>query len=58
MELVADWNRLVTCYCGKTKVVSRRDPSKDRWVVCSLECWNKMVDEGNAEPGSLMRSYG
>jgi hypothetical protein len=50
-----DFNRLVPCYCGKTKVVSRRDPSKDRYVVCSRECWDRMVSEGNQETGSLLR---
>ena len=53
-----DWNRLVRCYCGKTDVVSRRDPSKDKYVVCSQECWTKMVDEGRPEPGSLLRHHG
>jgi hypothetical protein len=49
------WEREVTCYCGERKVVSRRDPSKDKYVVCSRGCWEKMVDEGNHEPGSLLR---
>jgi hypothetical protein len=53
-----DWNRLVQCYCGSTKVVSRRAPIYDKYVVCSLGCWNKMVNEGNQEPGSLLRNHG
>lgn len=50
-----DFNRLVSCYCGKTNVVTRRDPSKDKYVVCSRECWDRMVDEGNQESGALIR---
>lgn len=50
-----DWNRLVTCYCGKTQVVSRRDPVFDPYVVCSQECWTRMVQDGKHEPGALLR---
>jgi len=50
-----DWEREVPCYCGKSKVVTRRDPSKDKYAVCSTGCWNKMVQEGNSEPGALLR---
>lgn len=50
-----DWEREITCYCGGNKVVTRRDPSKDRYACCSIGCWDSMVRDGNHEPGSLMR---
>lgn len=50
-----DWEREVTCYCGGSRVVTRRDPSKDKYAVCSLGCWTRMIKEGNNEPGSLFR---
>lgn len=50
-----DFNRLAPCYCGKTTVVSRRDPVFDKYVVCSRECWDRMVEQGNHEPGALIR---
>lgn len=51
--LEPEWEREVKCYCGDRMVTSRRDPSKDKYVVCSHDCWSKMVSEGNSEPGSL-----
>jgi hypothetical protein len=50
-----EWEREVPCYCGYTKVVTRRPPAYDRYAVCSVGCWSKMVREGNEEPGSLLR---
>lgn len=58
MDLVADWEREVPCYCGNRVVTSRRPPVFDKYVVCSKGCWDKMVAEGNHEPGSLMREHG
>lgn len=52
---VADFDRQVTCYCGRAMVVSRRDPSKDRYAVCSSGCWDSMVNDGNHELGTLFR---
>jgi hypothetical protein len=49
------WEREVPCYCGRSLVVTRRDPSKDKYIVCSQGCWDKMLTEGNQEPGSLFR---
>lgn len=49
------WEREARCYCGASEVVTRRDPSKDKYIVCSQGCWDKMVREGNQEPGSLFR---
>ena len=46
--------RYVRCYCGKTAVATRRDPSKDRYAVCSFSCWEDMVRDGKNEPGTLM----
>jgi hypothetical protein len=58
-EFIPDlgWQREVPCYCRKSMVVSRRDPSKDKYAVCSSGCWDKMVQDGNQEPGSLLREY-
>lgn len=55
MDIPVEWEREVSCFCGSTKVVTRRDPSKDKYAVCSLGCWEKLVAEGKNEPGSLMR---
>jgi hypothetical protein len=51
------FERQVLCYCKTTMVISRRDPSKDRWAVCSVGCWEKMLNEGMHEPGSLYREW-
>lgn len=53
--MMTEWEREVVCYCKSTKVVSRMAPSKDRYVVCSQGCWDRMVQDGNHERGSLMR---
>lgn len=57
LDLVADWEREVPCYGCARIVTSRRPPAYDRYVVCSRGCWDKMVDDGNHEPGSLLREY-
>lgn len=54
-ESEPEWERQVACYCGERIVTTRRDPSKDRYVVCSRECWDRMVDRGDQEPGALIR---
>ncbi len=40
-----DFNRLVRCHCGKSEVVSRMRPDLDTFVVCSRECFIRMVNE-------------
>jgi hypothetical protein len=55
MQPEFDWEREVPCYCGLSKVVTRRPPAYDRYAVCSFGCWQKMVREGNNEPGSLLQ---
>lgn len=47
--------RFVKCYCGKKEVVTRRPTDKDKYVVCSFDCWLSMVYDGNHEPGTLFR---
>lgn len=53
LELVADWEREVPCYCGNRIVVTRRAPAFDKYVVCSRGCWDSMVRDGKYESGSL-----
>lgn len=51
------WQREVTCYCKERQVVSRRDPSKDQYVICSRQCWDRMLRDGMHEPGSLYKEW-
>lgn len=53
--LVEQGFRYVRCFCGKTEVVTRRDPSKDQFAICSKDCFDDMVRAGKNESGTLMR---
>lgn len=44
-EKLIEFNREVTCFCGRSVVVSRRPAVFDRFVVCSKDCFRRMVSD-------------